>query len=136
MALVVPQAGARRLLDKLIGASALTYHLYVGDVPPVILPGTVIGDFTEASYPGYAAQLSAGWGAAVDVAGRATATAANLTFTRGAGAGAAQNIYGYYVTDVGGNLVYAERGTAPPYVFAVTGDNLVVTPKFTFKSEF
>jgi hypothetical protein len=113
-------------------ATALKIHLYKTNVTPTT--SSVVGDFTEADFPGYAAQDVITWGAA-SVAGHvATITAASNTFTRST-TGAAQNIYGYYVTNAAGTVLYwAELDPAAPRIVTNAGDTISVTLAMTDQS--
>jgi hypothetical protein len=102
-------------------------HLYKNDVTPTT--SSVLGDFTESDFAGYAAQNASSWSAPVVSAHIATITAAALTYTRSS-TGTAQNAYGYYITDSGSTLLYAaERFATAPRVLTNNGDSETVTPK-------
>jgi hypothetical protein len=109
--IVVPQAGAQVLLEKGLDGltAAVAVHLYQNDFAPA--PGTVLADFTEADYSGYAAQTvtPATWPVFFQGISQVVAVGPGLVFTPTAST-IANVIYGYYVTDSGGTrLLWAER---------------------------
>lgn len=134
MALVLADVGADTILKAFfnnvwpVGGKDLTIKLYTNDYTPV--DTSVAGSFTEASGGGYAAKTLTN--------GSWTITAANdpsdavyaqqtWTFTGALTGGA--TIYGYFVVDADGVLVYAERmGTS--FTPANNGDQLKITPAF------
>jgi hypothetical protein len=136
MSLSVPLVGNQRLLQVLIaGWGSLTMHLYQNNVTPS--PGTVLGNLTEATFPGYSPQAVSNWAApAPDGSGvryMTQATAVTFTFT---GTGATNNIYGYYITDASNNLLWAEYFAGAPIVMQNPGQQIQVTPVFTDRSEY
>lgn len=104
-----------------------TMHLYANNYTPVA--ATVIGDFSEATFPGYAPAANDPYGAAAMVGAVAEIDATEAVFTYGVGVGS-EDIYGYWVEDAGGNLLYAERFPGGPYTMALLGDLLGVTVKY------
>jgi len=134
MPLKVPDLSERRLLDLLVGAWSCTVRLYKNDYTPT--DTDTVANYVEADFNGYSAQAAVGWSAATgDGLGRAFTQATQLVYTKAAG-GTTNQIYGYYVTDAGGNLLWAERDPNAPIPMVNTGDQYKVTPRFTFKSEF
>lgn len=133
MTLKIPDAGELVILNQLRAqwGSALFIELYRNDYTPV--DGTVLANLTVANYSGYAHQNATGWTAAATVSAVASTTADPKTFTVGAG-GVGNSVYGYYVTDAGGALMWAERDANPPVGMNVNGDNYTVTAKFTFST--
>lgn len=110
-----------------------TIKLFQNNYIPVA--GTVIGDLTEATFSGYAAQALAGGAVSgmLDASGRAVAQWNAVTFTK---AGATGNtIYGYYVIDGSGNLLWAERFDSS-IAMNTDGAFIQLTPKFTGMSQF
>jgi len=133
MALLVPDVGEVQLLsyalNKLTPENQIM-RLFKNDYTPV--EGSVLGDFTEATWTGYAQKSLTGssWTVAT-VAGVTTGTFAVQTFTSTANQ-AAELSYGYYVLGAtSGILLWAERFTDGPYAIAVLGDNIAITPKIT-----
>jgi hypothetical protein len=82
-------------------------HLYDLDHTPT--PESVLADFHEASFVGYASYTVTTWGTAyLSVDGMATTTAPSHQWT-GPAAGAGPTIFGYYITDSAGLIL---RGAA------------------------
>ena len=135
MSLKIPNVGELVILDQLRGAwgNTLILHLYQNNYSPV--DGSVIGSFTEATFSGYATQTCASWSAAATVSGRASTSATARTFTNSTGS-VGNSIYGYYVTDGSGNLMWAEADPSAPVGMNNPGDSYTVTPTFTFATEF
>jgi hypothetical protein len=136
MGIKVPDVAEKTFLDLIIKPYFNTnsvLRLYVNSLTP--LDATVVGDFTEASFPGYLAQNIMDWGVSVTTPeGRAQIEAGVKTFTRGVG-GSPQTVYGYYVTGVGGSLLFAEK-VDPPVTLSTSGQQYTVLPRFTVRSEF
>jgi hypothetical protein len=111
------------------GGNNLTLKLFTNNVTPATT--TVVGDLTEAAGGGYGAiTLTAGsWTVSTSSTPR-QATYAQQTFTfTGALTGAA-TIYGYYIIDADGVLVYAEKAGST-FAPATNGDTYKVTPTIT-----
>jgi hypothetical protein len=135
MAGTVSDDGIKNFLTDLIAGAtfgALRVRLFSNNYTPD--NAMVIGSFTECTFAGYAAVAPAGWTVPVVAAHLATSQANPVTFTITAGT---QNVYGYYVTNVAGTVVYfAERDPAAPVVLAAAGTNSYqVTPTYTEKSQ-
>ena len=135
MSLKIVDIGLNKMLDKLLTAygTTLVLHLFKSNTTPAA--GDTLSTYTEATFPGYASQNVTGWTGATVASSTATSTADQKTFTRST-SGTAENIYGYYITDAGGNLLYAERDPAAPIGLTNSGDAYLITPKLTYKSEF
>lgn len=72
-------------------------HLFKALANP-LGPGTVLGDFTEADYTGYAAQTAAFLAAFVNGSGQAESDSPNLLF-QPTGTAVVNTVLGFYVTD-------------------------------------
>jgi hypothetical protein len=130
MANVVLQQGDVAILDRLRldGQALHTLHLYQNNHTPS--PTDVNGSYTEATFSGYGAVLLGTWTAAfVNGSGQGEIDAAMATFTHNGG-GTANTIYGAYVTDQAGDVVYAELFPAPQ-VMSSLGNSISYTPAFT-----
>src|SRR5437879_2464211 len=105
-------------------------HLYQNNHAPAV--GDTLAAFTESTFPGYAAQGPHLWTAGAIAGNNQPITAPAFQFTRGAGAGS-QNVYGYYITDAGANLIAAELFVGGPFVMAIVLDqiNLTLTETLT-----
>lgn len=137
MALVVPNAGELELLDKMLKDALSSDEDYIlklfqNDYTPD--QTTASGSLTEANFTNYAAVTltRAGWNQAVTISNKAESSygSAAQSWTCGA---SGNTIYGYYVANPSGTVLWAER-------FAVSrvlanGDVLNLTPKFTLNSE-
>lgn len=117
---------AEWLLSLLPG---LTCRLFKNNYTP--LQSSVVGDFTEADFTGYSAQALTGWGAAYINGGGDAETDNGAVLFHQTGTGTTNNVYGYFVTDGSGSLVYAERNAAAPVAMDTTGKVYVVSPKLT-----
>lgn len=132
MAIVASDQSERNLIDRLLNGNTgenLLLKLFKNDVTPG--ESTVVGDFTEADFSGYAAKTltNSSWAAATtDGGGSSSSSYAEQTFTPTADP--AQDIYGYYIVGAtSGKLMWAERFSDAPRNVA-GGDDLKVTPKF------
>lgn len=126
MALICPNSGELTLLEYLVNKSAPTnpiLHLFKNNVTPN--EDTVIGDLTEATETGYASITLTGSSWTVStLVGITSATFAEQTFTFTVGA----DIYGYYVTSNGGNLLWLERFDGAPFQLPSGGGVIAITP--------
>lgn len=129
MPLVVPDVGERRMLEYIVNRAAptdLTLRLYVNDVD-LLGESVVAADFTEASTVGYVPVLLPGsnWGVStsdgVSVALYATGVSFNFA--------AAADVYGYYVTDSAGRVMWAEEFPSAPFGLPAGGGQIVVRPQ-------
>jgi len=93
---IVPNEGEIAVLKRILTGD-LIVRLFANDIVPS--DGTLLPDFTQATFPGYAGlDMAAGSSPpATDVNDKGSTTSSNLTWTRGAGGGAGL-LYGYYVT--------------------------------------
>lgn len=101
-------------------------HLYSNDLTPS--PTTVVGDFTECIFTGYAA-ASLVWSAPFyDVHGVAVSTPGEKLFAQTGATG--DTCFGAYVTDTAGTkLLAAGRLADAPFTFAASGDALPINVK-------
>lgn len=134
MPLKVPNVGLLKLLPELTGQlTGAEVCLFTNDYTPVA--STVLADFAEATFPGYARQPLATWGAAVIVSDHSRQVAADCLFTLSTSGGPYSN-YGYFILDSAGDLLWAERDPNAPAVLSVAGDTYRVIPQLTMVSEF
>lgn len=134
MAGVLADAGATILLKRAFnkvfasGGDDCVVKLFTNNYTP--LTTSVAGDFTEAAGGGYAAiTLTAGSFTVSTSSSPRTATYAQQTFTfTGALTGSAV-IYGYFVVDEDGVLLFAEKASST-FTPATSGDTYKVTPSF------
>jgi hypothetical protein len=122
-------AGAIKILDKFFNTgNNLTLKLFTNDYTPV--EGTVVGDLTEAAGADYAAKtLTAGSWTCSSVGGIATAVYAEQTWTFTGALTGPQTVYGYYVIDSTGALIFLQRVDSPATP-ALNGDKIVITPTY------
>jgi hypothetical protein len=135
MSLVVTTAGEKILADVLGAAyngGPYVIRLFQNDHTPD--PADVLADYTEADFSGYAELDLDGWAAAVTVSGRAQIVATLKVWTHSAGA-VDNDIYGYYVVNAGGALVWAERDPNAPVTVDTAGQEYNVLPRFTLRLE-
>lgn len=136
MPFVVPSVGEVVLLE-LIRGNMLNLgggiFLFKNDYTPD--NDTILTDFTEADFTGYASQaIPATWALTTVIAGRAFTSNAPMVFLCTGGA-TPNNIYGYWITDGSGNLIFAERFASAPLVMDTAGQTISVTPSVTLSSE-
>lgn len=135
MGLIVPDIAEPFLLSMIKNEATFAgihLHLYKNNYTPV--DATVLGDFTEANFDGYASEVPT-FTIPAEVANKASMNDSSpRTFTHDGGA-IANTVYGYYVTcDAGPVLMWAERFSAPVSMSAL-GDSLSVQLYFTLNSE-
>lgn len=132
MTLKLADLGCKQILidaSSVWTTTALKLHLFSSNTTPTT--SSVLADFTECTFAGYAAISMTGWAAPSVAAHVAKMLAAVKTFTRST-TGAAQNVYGYYVTDNGSTiLLWAERDPLAPIVVTNEGDSYTVTPSLS-----
>ncbi|SRR6266567_2011054 len=113
-----------------VGVGALTIKLAKNNV--TITRATVLGDFVEANFSGYASQSVGAWGSPVyDAANhRYSITAPTNQWTNSTGA-VGNTIYAIYVVDSSGNLIYCEAArdaSSAPIDMTVAGRVYGYTP--------
>jgi len=130
---IYPDDGLLEFLDRAIVGGFL-YHLFTNDITPS--RGTIIDDFDEADYSGYAAVGVAA--AAFTLEGIAahigSKIAAPISFTNTSGGDYA--VYGYYVTNADDDtLLMAARFDDAP-VTQEAGESWVIIPTISDYSQF
>ena len=135
MSLKIVDIGLSKMLDKLLTAYGNTMQLclFQNNITPV--GSDTLATYQEATFPGYVRQAITGWLPSTVAASVATSNATQVSFQRSA-TGTAQTIFGYFVLDGSGNLLFAERDPAAPITLTNQGDTYLITPKFTYLSEF
>ncbi len=133
--LIVPNGSKKTLLEQTAGIAVNVpafVRLFQNNYTPVA--ATVAGDLTEANFSGYAAAAPAGGAVAgaLDAENRAVATWNSITFTKNGATG--NTIYGYYVTEMTGLLLWVERFDAS-IAMTVDGAFITLIPKLTAKSQ-
>jgi hypothetical protein len=132
MALVVPDVGEVKLLSYMLNKLAPgndVLRLFTNNLTPSST--TVIGDITQATGGGYSAitMTSASWSVAT-VAGVTTASYPEVTFSFTTSA----TVYGYYVTNIAGDLLWLERFTAAPFQLPNSGGQILITSQISLNS--
>jgi len=98
-------------------------------------PGITVADLTEADFTGYLSQLlnNVSVAPALDAGARAVASWDAQTYTKLGATG--NDIYGYWVENFSGDLIYFEQFDQIVPMQA-DGAQLVMNPKFTGRSQF
>jgi len=119
--------GENRILNILLGATAVDSNLYLGLYTNETEPAETdaLAQITEPSENGYARKTLArgSWDISADLA-----SFAQQTF---AATGAWGNVYGYFIatsSDGTGKLMFVEQFTNGPYNVQNNGDEIKVTP--------
>lgn len=100
-----------------------TAHLFVNDVD--VTAETVIGDFDEAAFDGYAADAVGALAGPITLADGQRAMHAEVDFIAATGiVGPGEVVYGVYVTDGAGTTLYAAERLSIPVPIANPGDFL------------
>src|SRR6266436_3665549 len=113
MSLVVCDNGKQTLLTQLLAwLNANTrLRLFQNNHTPV--HGDTAAAYTEASFPGYAFIALTAWGAVTLTADFHALTTEALETFASTGSSPVNTIYGYYITDLTGALLWAELAPAP-----------------------
>jgi len=127
--IVVVENGWLGLLDAWVAAGLpAILRLYQNNYFPD--PTDTAAAYVEATFSGYPGGTALGFGAAfVNGAGQGEIASMPITFAHNGG-GVTNTVYGIYVTDGAGNLIYAERFGAP-ITMAVATDFIIYTPRVT-----
>ncbi len=137
MSLKVPTVGQLTLLTEnqglWNGGTPLTLKLFKNNYTPVA--GTTLAALTEADFNGYVAKALTNWTSPTPVASRAQTQADPVNWTKGVG-GTGNSIYGYYVIDNAGNLLWAERDPNAPIDMNTDGKQYLILPRYTLVTEF
>ena len=131
MALLVPNVGEVRLLRYIIGnasPTSLQLHLYTNNRTPDEAD-------TEASYTtavaigyGVATLSPSSWSVGTDSGTSSALYNSGITFTFGTAA-STQNVFGYYVSDNLGNLLWSERFPGAPFALPSSGGEIAIRPQ-------
>ncbi len=133
MAIFIPNVGENKMLEYILGkasAGTVTLKLYTNNYDPIAT--SVASSFTECTIAGYAAKsiATSDWGSvSTNGSGKAQSvvTPSDFSFT---GSG---TVYGYYVVDSAGVLLFAEKFPAARTI--ASGDNMSLTVTFTAVTE-
>ena len=133
MALVIPNVSEVTLLNNMLNVATPTntiLHLYSNNLTPSST--TVVGDVTEVTSGGYSAitLTSLSWTVSTSGGGITTASYAEQTFNITTSA----TVYGYYITNVAGDLLWLERFTAAPFQLPGSGGQVLITSQISLNS--
>ena len=138
MSLIVPLAALPKHLDYLVGAwqTPVTLKLFQNDLTPDA--DTVLGDFVEADFTGYTSKNASalGFSAAAVVPPRALVSSGPFTWTVGNPVITGNYVFGYYVIDGFGDLLWCERPASGPAPMNLPALQLVMYLQFSDQSLF
>lgn len=127
--IVLCDVGKVRLLtQKLDYLRALICHLYVNNYTPV--HGSILTDFTEASFPGYSDQTLSDFSAAYLNSFNQGETDTNAHIFTQTADDTLQEVYGWYATNSGGEVIMASRNPLGPVPMEHAGDVYVLLIQF------
>jgi hypothetical protein len=134
MPIILTNEGSVPLLDALRAAflDGLGIALFKNDIIPTRL--SVLADFTEAAFPGYAPQSISIPGPAFLNAQQYAQVDGNMLTFSSTGA-SAETIYGYILYDTTPTVILAERFAAP-VPFLAAGSSVDIGIKITDVSQF
>ena len=136
MAGLLTNVGEEQMLKLICNKSGVTLRdmslrLFQNDYTPV--EGSVVGNFTVATFTGYASITLATGDWTITPGAPTAAACGQKTFTSSAGS-QNQPIYGYYlVTATDEIVIAAERFSDGPYTIVNNGDTIKVTPNITLE---
>lgn len=113
------------------GLNAMRLRLFSNNI--TVADTTVIGDFTECTFTGYAAQAPA-WSTPANVANVAQTLSGTRTFTYSGVA--TTTVYGYYLTDAAGTTLYGGETFSSPVTLSTLIPSLLLAITYTQKTEF
>jgi len=128
--IVLANSGKTRLLDqKVLLLNNCTIRLFQNNHTPGA--GDLATDYIEATFAGYGAGKLLDFAASsINAGGKAQANATAKTWTA-TGPSPSNVIYGYYVTDGTGALIYAEAAPGGGFTVNAAGMAYTVQPSFT-----
>jgi hypothetical protein len=135
MGLVVPNDVVANILDTFLTTADLKLKLFSNNYTPI--KTSDVTDFTEVAGGGYAEITLDKDEWTITPLDVSTATQAEKTFTFTGATSAPGTVYGYYVVDAGGVLLWAERFSAIVVPFTPeNGSTIAITPRITGESLF
>lgn len=126
-----PRQALKDILDTFLAKTdlAVTYHLFKNNV--TVDDTTVLADFTESDFGGYAEKSAEAEAAAVNAGtGEVKSLGADLTWTKTGAPETVQQVYGVYVTfedDTSTVCLFAAWNLPAPVAIAVAGNLVTVT---------
>lgn len=136
MSLVLVESGMLAELDRMTAAWAGVRFmgLFSNDLEPDRT--TTIGQITPAAFSGYVGlRPLMGWSPATLLGERAVSSGALMTWAHNGGPHSGW-VFGYYVVDPSGTLVWAERRPGPAVALFRAGQTYSVIPQFSLGSRF
>lgn len=133
---IVTQEAEINFLSELITTllDGCNCHLFSNNI--TVSPATVLTDFVECTFAGYAESAFTAWSSpAIDGDGAAASTPSNAAFTPTSGGGSG-TIYGGYVTDPGDSELLWTWNYPTGGITVAIGITLYVSPNFTVLSRF
>jgi len=119
---VIPDVAMEALLQLLVDEEL---HLHLAKSSITVDKATVLGDFDEADFGGYAVE-SVTWGTiTINGSNQAVSVATSVAFTK-TSSSPANTIFAWYLTDSADAVLYAGRTLTTPIPMSATGDELVV----------
>lgn len=131
-----PDEGLVSLLQAMVDqwGDDLVVGLFESDYEPTANDTIATYNAIEADFPGYARQPLENWmNATLIDSGHARTEADIVTFTRTSDAGGPKTVYGYFVVDQAGNVLWAENGPFAPVVVTDAGDQVTLLPRFSLR---
>lgn len=107
--------------------------LYRNDVTPD--RATVLADLTEADWASYGRLAMGGWTPATVVAHLGLIVQNPQVFVYD-GTGGTMDIYGYFVVDNSGHLLWVQRDPSAPTTLSLSSPFYAVAPRFSAYSQF
>lgn len=137
MSMVLPDIGKvnfAKYATRQTASANLYCNLFQNNA--TITHSTVIGDLTPATFSGYAQVLMSGpvTSGTLDGSGRSVTQWDLITWTKSGVTG--NTIYGYYVTDNAGALLWVEKFATGTWDMNTDGNVLQMYPLLTDKSQF
>jgi hypothetical protein len=134
MAAITPQAQLYAILTGLAAGEykTLKMMLFKNDYTPTPLTG--IGDLTEADFGGYALMSALDFGAPFQNPDGYPEMDLPSQQWNSDGTAPSNNVYGYYVTTAGGDLLYAERFADAPIPMIDATNGIVVLSRFVLRN--
>lgn len=133
MSLVICRTGLVAVVQQLKAYfNTLTLRLYQNNHTPA--DTDTAASYTEATFAGYAAVALGSWSNAFlnsDNYGETDETTRVFTCT---GSSPANTIYGYYITDGSGNLIWAEINPAGSFLINTAAQTYTVLPRWTLRN--
>lgn len=138
MPVVITDTSSQAIANKVTDLAAkkagdlagATFHLYTNDYEPT--PQSVVGDFDEATFTGYASIAAVGWNATEqNPDGSVSTDTTNVMTWVGPGDATGQTIHGYYVLSAGAGTPYIYGVKFPePVPLATPADVLALVGSF------